>query len=226
MASGTAGSRPVARRNRDAQILEAAVRIFADKGYSGTSLQDVADAVGLLKGSLYHYISSKQSLLYRILEEAHEEATALMDSLDELHLPVHAHLEELVKRLTLFYLADTQRARVYFNEWRYLTGQERTKVLRQRRAFEDYIRQAVQHAREAGVTRQELDVDIATFYLLAAVNGVLTWYRPGGPLSADRIATEVAMLSCSGVLTGGQRGSSSRKAGPARTATTRRKGTS
>lgn len=225
MASQPGRSRPGVRRNRDAQILEAAVRIFAEKGYSGSSLQDVADAVGLLKGSLYHYISSKESLLYRILEEAHEQATSLMDGLDELQLPPDAHLQELVTRLTLFYLADTQRASVYFNEWRYLTGKERAKVLRQRRAFEDYVRQSVEHARAGGLTRADLDVKVATFYLLAAVNGVLTWYRPGGPLSAQSIATEVAELSCSGVLTSGRSGRTAREAGSARGTTTRRRAT-
>lgn len=219
MASRPGRTRPVVRRNRDAQILEAAVRIFAEKGYSGASLQDVADAVGLLKGSLYHYIASKESLLYRILQEAHEQATVLMDDLDKLGLPPDAHLQELVRRLTLFYLDDTRRASVYFNEWRYLTGEERVTVLRQRRAFVDYIRVSVEHTQAAGLTRADLDVKVATFYLLAAVNGVLTWYRPGGPLSADRIATEVAQLSCSAVLTSGGAGRASR-------GTTRRKATS
>lgn len=223
MASRTGGSRPVVRRNRDKQILDAAVRIFADKGYSGASLQDVADAVGLLKGSLYHYISSKQSLLYRILQEAHQDATALVNSVDELQLPPDAHLREVVKRLTLFYLADPQRARVYFNEWRYLTGKERTTVLRQRREFEDYICQSVERTHAAGLTRADLDVKVATFYLLAAVNGVLTWYRPGGPLSADKIAAEVALLSCTGVLTSGGSGRTSGATGSVRATTARRK---
>lgn len=214
MASLTGGSRPVVRRNRDTQILEAAVQIFADKGYSGASLQDVADAVSLL-GSLYHYISSKQSLLYRILEEAHQEAAALTDSVDELLLAPDAHLQEVVKRLTLSYLADPQRARVYFNEWRYQTGKKRTTVLRQRREFESYIFQSVQRAHAAGLTRADLDAKVATFYLLAAVNGVLTWYKPGGPLSADKIAAGVALLSCSGVLTNGVSGRTSCATGSA-----------
>ena len=108
---------------------------------------------------------------------------------------------------------------MYFNEWRYLTGRERATVLRQRRQFEDYIRQSVEATHMAGLTRADLDVKVATFYLLAAVNGVLTWYRPGGPLSAERIATEVAQLSCSAVLT---RGGSGRASGR----TTRPKATS
>lgn len=188
------------RRNRDSQILEAAVRIFSEKGYAATSLQDVADAVGLLKGSLYHYISSKESLLSRIFQEAHEQATTLMAEVDDLGLPPDEHLREYIRRLTLFYLGNRERASLYFSEWRHLTGDERATVLKQRREFATYLRRVLERAKAAGLARDDLDVKLATFYLVAAVNGVLVWYRPGGGLSASRIAAEVADMSCAAVL--------------------------
>lgn len=190
------------RRNRDGEILEAAIEVFSAKGYAGASLQDVADAVGLLKGSLYHYISSKESLLSRIFEEAHEQAKVLMAAVDDLALPPDEHLREFVRQLTLFYLHNRARASLYFSEWRHLTGEDRETVLRQRGEFETYVRGVLSRAKKAGMTRPDLDVKLATFYLLAAVNGVLVWYRPGGTLSATRIAEEVASMSCAAALQG------------------------
>ena len=62
--------RPVDRRNREHEVVEAAVKVFYEKGYAASTIQDVADVVGVLKGSLYHYISSKEDLLFRILQQS------------------------------------------------------------------------------------------------------------------------------------------------------------
>lgn len=193
-------SAPSPRRNRDEEILAAAIQVFSQKGYAAASLQDVADAVGLLKGSLYHYISSKESLLYRIFQESHEEGSALMAAVDELGLPPDAKLREFVRRLTLFYAQNRERASLYFGEWRHLTGEDRETVMKQRREFELYVRAIVTDAHERGLTNPDLDVELATRYILTAVNGVILWYRPEGPLPAEDIAEQIADLSCSSVL--------------------------
>jgi TetR/AcrR family transcriptional regulator, cholesterol catabolism regulator len=188
------------RRNRDEEILTAAIQVFSEKGYAAASLQDVADAVGLPKGSLYHYISSKESLLYRIFQESHEEASALMAAIDALGLAPDAKLREFVRQLTLFYEQHRERASLYFSEWRHLTGDDRETVMKQRREFELYMRTMVSEAHERGLTNPDLDVKLATRYILTAVNGVILWYRPEGPLPGDDIADQIAELACSSVL--------------------------
>ena len=193
-------STPTPRRNRDEEILSAAIQVFSHKGYAAASLQDVADAVGLLKGSLYHYISSKESLLYRIFQESHEEGAALMAAVDELGLTPDAKLREFVRRLTLFYAQHRERASLYFSEWRHLTGEDLQTVMEQRRDFERYVRTIVADAHEHGLTNPDLDVQLATRYILTAVNGVILWYRPEGPLPAEDIAEQIAELACSSIL--------------------------
>lgn len=188
------------RRNRDEEILAAAIQVFSQKGYAAASLQDVADAVGLLKGSLYHYISSKESLLFRIFQESHEEGSALMAAVDDLGLPPDAKLREFVRRLTLFYEQNRERASLYFGEWRHLTGEDLQTVMKQRREFELYVRTIVIDAHERGLTRPDLDVKLATRYILTGVNGVILWYHPEGPLPAEKIAEQIAELACSSIL--------------------------
>jgi AcrR family transcriptional regulator len=188
------------RRNRDAEVFQAAIEIFSEKGYSASSLQDVADRVGLLKGSLYHYISSKESLLYRIFHEAHIEARVLMTEVAALDLPAQEHLYEYLRRLTLWYLANRQRSALYFTEWRYLTGEFGKIVRKDRRELEGYVRAIIQKAKDEGDTRPDLDVKLASFAALSAVNSVLIWYRPGGQYDVDRIAAEIAELASASVF--------------------------
>src|SRR5438093_6121381 len=78
----TAQSRPPRRRQNE--VLQAAARVFHEKGYESTSIQDIAEAVGILKGSLYYYIRSKEDLLYEILQAVHEDALANIRRVDEL----------------------------------------------------------------------------------------------------------------------------------------------
>ena len=75
----TKGRRSRAPRRRQQEILEAAARVFHEKGYESTSIQDIADSVGILKGSLYYYITSKEDLLFEIIQGVHEEALKNLD---------------------------------------------------------------------------------------------------------------------------------------------------
>jgi AcrR family transcriptional regulator len=192
--------RPLARRNRDAEVFQAAIEIFSEKGYSASSLQDVADRVGLLKGSLYHYISSKESLLYRIFHEAHIEARVLMTEVAALELPPREHLYQYLRRLTLWYLANRARSALYFTDWRYLTGEFGKIVRKDRREFEGYVRAIIQQALDDGDTRPDLDAKLASFAALSAVNSVLIWYSPGGQYNVERVASEIAELACASVF--------------------------
>lgn len=183
------------RRNRDDEVLEAAISVFSEHGYSAASLQDVADAVGLLKGSLYHYISSKESLLFRIFNDAHTQALALMAEVDALGLPPDRKLKTYVERLTLWYLGHRDRASLYFTEWRYLTGDYAKSVRAQRREFELYVRTILTEAQEAGLTREDLDPRVTSYYILSAVNSVPIWYQAREPLSPEELARQISDLS-------------------------------
>jgi len=186
--------------NRESEILEAAVAIFAQKGYSAASLQDVADAVGLMKGSLYHYIDSKESLLFRIFEEAHVQANAIIESIEELNLGPGEKLREFTRRLSIFYVGSRDRANIYFTEWRHLTGTDAETVAARQRDMRVYVRTLISDAQDAGLTRKHLDVRIAAYFLLAAVNGIQPYLTSQDPLRAEAVATEIATLACSAIL--------------------------
>lgn len=186
--------------NREQAILDAAIRSFSDKGYAATSLQEIADAVGLMKGSLYHYITSKESLLYRIFQEAHLQANTLIQSVDRRDLQPAEKLREFTIELAKFYVVNRERASVYFTQARHLTGKDRETVDQQQKEFRQSVRSLVEAVHKAGLTRQDLDVRVATYFLLAAINGVHIFLRDQDQQRAHAIAVEIATLSCSAIL--------------------------
>ena len=192
--------RQAGSKSRELQIHDAAVAVFSRKGYAAASLQDIADSVGILKGSLYYYITSKEQLLFGILDQAHREAMQLMDEVDALQLPAEVRLGEFVRRITIFYIKNKDRSALYFSEWRHLTGDQLDAVLLQRKEMERRVESILREAKGEGKTRTDLELKVATFYLLTAVSGVVNWFRPGGSISAELAANEVADLSCAAVF--------------------------
>lgn len=185
----------VPRRNRDAEILEAATSVFSQKGYSAASLQDIADRVGILKGSLYHYISSKESLLFRILENSHEAAQELTDEVEALNLPTTEKFFAWVERIALWYLENLERSSLYLNEWRYLEGDHKQTVRAQRRIFSGHVTAMIDAAIEEGIARPDLDPTLTTNYVVSAISTIPTWFRAGPPADRAAMARRIATLS-------------------------------
>jgi TetR/AcrR family transcriptional regulator, cholesterol catabolism regulator len=178
------------RRNREDEILDAAVDIFWRKGYAAASVQDVAETVGLLKGSLYHYIDSKEELLFRIFEESHRQAQPIVDTVAALELPPLARLHRYVELYVVWYFNNVERAALYFTERRYLGGEKKKAVYAQGRVHTNFVQELITEAKAEGDVRDEVDPKFATFFVMGALNGVPDWYRRTG----DKPESEIARL--------------------------------
>src|SRR5437588_8959167 len=167
---------PVSTTRRN-ELLRQAARLFAEKGYHGTSTGDLAEAMGVQKGSLYAHISSKADLLWEV---AHEGAEAFHVALDEIpdelpatekiRLALRAHLRVVARQLDV--------ATVFIREWRYLEGERRDEFLAERRRYEERFRALFREGRELGGLRTDLDDATATLLALSAANWAYTWLRP------------------------------------------------
>ena len=180
-----------AAATREGEILAAATSLFREKGYHATSVRDIAESVGLLKGSLYHYIRSKEELLARLFDGALEgtvrelEAIASRDATAAVRL--HAMVVAYVRSVT----ANLDAVGLYLREWRSLPAPELARLRARRRAmralFEDVIAE--------GVRRREFaagDEKISALAILGMCNWLFEWYRPRGRMRADVLAEEVA----------------------------------
>ncbi len=186
-------------RKRDADVYAAALRLFTEKGYHATSMQDIAAAVGLYKGSLYHYIGGKEELLARVFERG---MGSLLDDVEAIasdtSLAASRQLR-LILRAHVAAVADNREAlTVYLHEFRALAGEALANVREQR----DRYRCLVESVVERGVTSGEFgvtDVGIATLGVLGMCNWIVQWYQPGGRLGPRQIADQFAELLLRGL---------------------------
>src|ERR671939_535792 len=166
---------------RREELTQIAARLFAEKGYQGTSLADLAGALGVQKPSLYHHIASKEDLLWEV---ARDGAAAFHAGLDALPEDAPA-----LERIRLALRAHLAVATVFVREWRHLEGERREQFVAERRRYEERIRDLFREGVENSELRTDLDVATAALLFLSAANWAYTWLRPGGdtdPL-ADRM---------------------------------------
>jgi len=163
---------------RRVELTRKAARLFAERGYHGTSIGDLAEAMGVQKASLYAHIASKQDLLYETMREGATAFHAALDAIDErlpatekIRLALRAHLRVVDEQLDV--------ATVFVREWRYLEGERREEILRERRRYEERFRLLFREGREHGELRTDLDEASAALLALSAANWAYTWLTPG-----------------------------------------------
>ena len=163
---------------RRSELTRQAARLFAEKGYHGTSTADLAAAMGVQKGSLYAHVRSKADLLHEITWDGAQAFHAALDSIDErlpaiekLRLALRAHLRVVAEQLDI--------ATVFVREWRYLEGDRRDEFMAERRRYEDRVRALFAEGRELGELRTDLDDSTAALLTLSAANWAYTWLKPG-----------------------------------------------
>ena len=176
---------------REEEILAAAARIFREKGYHGTSVRDIAESVGLLKGSLYHYIRSKEELLARLFEGALEDTIRELETISSREARPSERLRDMVSAYVRAVTDNIDAVSLYLREWRALPAPQLTRVRARRRAmralFEDVIADGVRAHEFAAA-----DAKIAALAILGMCNWLYEWYRPRGRLDADELATTIA----------------------------------
>ena len=160
------------------ELTRIAARLFAEKGYQGTSLADLAGELGMQKPSLYHHIASKEDLLWEVASGGAAAFHAGLDSVPEreptvekIRLALRAHLAVVAAQLDV--------ATVFTREWRYLEGERRERFLAERRRYEERIRDLFREGVEGSELRTDLDVATAALLFLSAANWAYTWLRPG-----------------------------------------------
>jgi TetR/AcrR family transcriptional regulator, cholesterol catabolism regulator len=182
----------IARNTRD-DVVRAAGRLFADRGYHGTSMRDLGRELGLHGSSLYSHITSKEDLLVDVVMRGAElfEGAALSAVAGSAE-PV-SRLEALVSAHVGVVLDHIDEARTFLNEARALEDDHRSPVLDARNRYEAVFRQVLADGVADGTFRAGLDVRMATIYLLSILNALDRWYRPDGDL--DRPALVASLVS-------------------------------
>jgi AcrR family transcriptional regulator len=196
---------PMARRSRASEerwraILDAAAEIFSTRGFEATTIRDIAEAVGMLGGSLYYYIDSKEDLLFAIIDDYHRiglqaiaqiEAEHGDDSLSTLRAV-------LAGRITLD-AKNRARAAVFHNDFRHLDEPRKAEIIKSRRAHERRVEQLIVAAQEEGSIDTSVSARLAALSILSMSNGSHDWYKEGRGLSPEQLGEFQADLLLNGL---------------------------
>jgi TetR/AcrR family transcriptional regulator, cholesterol catabolism regulator len=189
------------RKRRDQEVIDAAAKVFYERGFADASVQDVADELGILKGSLYHYIETKEDLLFRLLEELHDEVQAILEEVAAVEgLDPLQRLELYIRKQVLFNLENLPRVAVYYNDYERLSPDRRAQIVARRRVHERYVTEVIEEAQRAGEANPELDARLLSNFIHGAFIWTYRWYHPGGKVSREKVADTCAEFALRGVV--------------------------
>lgn len=191
----------VSREQRRADVLAAAAGLFASRGYAATTVREVAEAAGILGGSLYYHFDSKESMADEILSGFLAEMWADYDAV----IGAGLDPEETFRRLIVasFRCIDRHRPAVtiYQKETAHLAENPRfAYLLESRRKFRQMWLTVLDKGVMEGVFRADLDTGLAYRFIRDTVWLAASWYRHDGPLSADEIARQYITMTLHGIL--------------------------
>ncbi|HSB66782.1 MAG TPA: TetR/AcrR family transcriptional regulator [Anaerolineales bacterium] len=180
-------------------ILEAAARIFSEKGFHATSMQDIADAVHLQKASLYHHFSSKHEILVDILDQALDLINTRLENVRSLYLTPDEKLRLAMVSYMQTIAENQNLAAVLLLELRALDPELKIRQASRREKFESLWKDLIIEGKQQGIFN-DVDPSLTGRAILGVMNWMVTWYRRDGPRSAKEIAEEFADLLLDGLL--------------------------
>jgi TetR/AcrR family transcriptional regulator, cholesterol catabolism regulator len=194
----------VVETSRRREIEDAASSLFRTHGYAGTSVRDIARALDIQGASLYAHVTSKQDVLWSIVERMASRFEAAADTAMSGAGPTPvvgpgSRLAALVRGHVGVITADLERASVFVHEWRSLEGERHAEIARRRDAYEARFREVIRDGIQAG-TFAPVDPVTSAAFLLTALNGLVSWYRADGPVGPAEIAERYADLALRAVL--------------------------
>ncbi|HEV8557393.1 MAG TPA: TetR/AcrR family transcriptional regulator [Actinophytocola sp.] len=187
---------------RREELLELAAKLFAERGYRATTVRDIADAAGILSGSLYHHFDSKESMVDEILTRFQEDLFGRYEEIVARGLGPRETLEAVV--VASFESIDRHHAEVaiYQNEAKYLAEFERFGYLHERnQQFRKLWVGILEDGVRAGVFRPDLDIELVYRFIRDTVWVAVHWYRPEGSLDAPEIAKQYLGILLDGIAT-------------------------
>lgn len=192
-------------REMELSILKSAAKIFAEKGYDKATLQQIADAVGIKKGSLYYYIEGKEDLLFRIADSMIEYWIKEIRRVTRQPLPPKEKLEAIIKAHVNLLAGDFERLCVFLHEYKSLKPEWRNKIVAKRDEYDRLIEVAI----EEGIEKDcfsPFDAKLVTLAIMGMCNWLYQWYSATGRVSINEIAASFSDLILKGLLNKKDRG--------------------
>ena len=188
------GSVAIARKKRIEQhlhrtqeIVTASAQLIHEKGFHGTTLQDVADRLDFTKAALYYYVQDKEDLLFRIHMQSLEITLAAVEAIMRSDVPPPARLRAIIDNQVRLVASHPDLFAVYFNEKAHLTGEHFDSATKIERQIVQTVTGVIREGIAAGFFHN-VDPTVAAFAVMGASSWVYRWYRPQGRLSIEEVS--------------------------------------
>lgn len=182
-------SEPVRRR-----LLAEATRLFAERGFEGTSVQEIVLAAGVTKGAMYHYFDSKDDLLHeiygRVLRMQMDRLAAIADGTGSVTERLRAAAADVVETTA----ENLDDSKIFFRSMHLLAPETQKSVRAERRRYHERFRDLVTEGQRQGVFRDQVPADLVVDYFFGSVHHLGTWYHADGPLSGAQVGEHFADL--------------------------------
>ncbi|MFQ5461617.1 MAG: TetR family transcriptional regulator [Phycisphaerae bacterium] len=186
---------------RKETVMQAAEKLFAEKGYQATSVRDIAEALNIQPGSLYAHIESKDDLLWEIVSGAASRFFQAVAPILASDLVNAEKLRRLIASHVHVITENLPAAGVYSTEWRHLSEDRRREFSDRRDDYERQVRELVGDCIREG-TFAAVDEKFATLLILSSINWIYQWYRPEGPMTPEDIARKLTDMLYNGLRRG------------------------
>ncbi|CAN5859268.1 TetR/AcrR family transcriptional regulator [soil metagenome] len=187
--------------DRAQEIYLAAAQIFFTKGYNATSLNDIADALGITKAGLYYYVESKQGLLYQIIKLGLDDVKAeVLDPAREI-TDAEERLRFIILNHARLSAGGNHAVIIISHEVDALNFNQKQEVLQRRREYFEFIRNTLIELEGQGKLH-DIDLTTATFTILGMIIWLARWFSPNGKMSVENVCEDVCEMALRGVLRG------------------------
>jgi AcrR family transcriptional regulator len=176
------------------RLLAAASRLFAERGFAPTSVQDIVELAGVTKGAMYHYYSSKDDLLQQIYTRLLAVQQERLAEIAEAPRPVAERLREAAADVVVSTLENLDDAMVSFRSIHMLPPDRQAQVRADRRRYHERFRALIEEGQAEGVFRDDLAADLVTHQFFGGVHHLGSWYRVDGALTPQAIGGSFAEL--------------------------------
>lgn len=184
---------------RKADLIEAALQVFSEKGYDRASLQDIAERVGILKGSVYYYFQSKEQLLFGVVRFVHDQFLDNARTLAAKSGDPLTRLRNLLIGHAIFICDNIDRAVVFLREMDALPPEQQARILGPDHAYQRVFRDLIIAGQSQGQIPEDVNPKLATLWILGALNWLHRWYRSDRPEGPESVATQFAEQLTRGV---------------------------
>ena len=185
-------------QNRRAEIIEIAAKLFKIKGFTATTMRDIAEQVGMEAASMYNHIKSKDEILQAICFKISNEYISQLNTIEnQIKSPVEK-IKELIRLHVRIIITDIDSISVANNEWKHLSEDALTVFKDARRDYEQRFAKII----EAGIAAGELqpiNVSVALFTILSAVRWVELWYKNDRDISPEILEENIISLLMNGL---------------------------